>query len=147
MTPLLTLYFGNIYAKLCSISEQGETITRISEIYQYGNSTPLLEAKLLIQKTKLPQSFLQELIDTPKLFGQLLIEYGIDSEIRNRVRFSEGEIDQSNFRWGRRHTMIESSSGHEICRIQELLATEEVLLVARGQASIAKSYPAGELAG
>ena len=122
MTPVLTRFFGPIYAYETQREEDELSYRRTSTLFQSTSQKKILDAHLVIAKGSLPVELIEDLRVTSILFGQLLKDHNIDIET------SAPKVRLIGQRWGRSVELIEKRSGKVICSVEELLVKDKMLL-------------------
>lgn len=133
-TPHLKKNFGNIY--VCEIGlkhiESEEIYIRESVIKQKDTDYEILAANLRIEKSNVPIQLINDLKSTTVPFGTLLKKYNIDITIKDQEIIAIRNVDNSGTtRMGRSRTMIQKGTGVLICKVHELLNSEQHLLAAK----------------
>ena len=127
MTPTLQGMFGEIVARQTDGVETDTTYTRISAIFTHPGNRRLLDARLEIDKSLVPDDLVEALRTTATPFGQLLRDFEIEAQSAERVLFKTLDRNTERERWGRRHSIVAQATGKRLCRIEELLLPEEDL--------------------
>ena len=127
MTPVLQAQFGEVAARDVKHSFEDRTLLRQSSLFQRSTGQRILDAKLEIFIDVVPEIILRELVTTEKLFGQLLIENVISTETHGRRIFAQAFDDGAEIRWGRRLLLRRRTDHAVLCRVEELLVSEEKL--------------------
>jgi hypothetical protein len=121
MTPVLTRRFGPLRAEQHLSDLSGDTLHRHSTIRTHPGGEAILAARLDIHVPALPDGLLDRLGSGMVLFGQLLLDEGIDVQVQDRHLYRVGEGGAPETRWGRRLTMQRRDTGMLVCKVDELL--------------------------
>lgn len=132
MTSRLIAHFGAVHARQTAVSEDRDTVTRWSTLCQTASRAPLLQARLVIRKSVLPEGLLAHLFAGTRLFGALLIEASIGVRMADRtiycLRPPEGAQGQVRGQvWGRRQRMLLAEGDQPLCDVDECLVDETTL--------------------
>ncbi len=130
MTPHLGQVFGTVYAIQHIQEEVFGVIHRESSLYQLASDIKILDASLGLVSRSLPDAVLRALKSTQIPFGQLLIDNEIEAEISNCTLFTRDNSAGDQI-LGRRHTILDSSTGEPLCHVEERLAPEHSLIKAK----------------
>lgn len=125
MTAKLTEVFGEMIAHQTDFIDGDETFTRRSTLHRQGHKATILDARLIIRKSALPAGFLEDLQKTEILFGQLLMNNGINVQMTERRVYKV--LENSKTRWGRQLQMLRADNGNLLATIEELLVPEDDL--------------------
>lgn len=131
MTPVLQRQFGPMYAVEHRRSEADGRYLRVSDLRQRGTGVLLLESRMSIRTAALPGAMLKALRHTDTPFGQLLLNAGIAARSVSREITRQAGKDGGPDRLGRRHVIVNSTTGAQICEIHEVLNRADLLLSAR----------------
>ena len=116
MTRELIRHFGAVHA------------VQTATLYQTATGAPLLQATLTINKPALPEGLLDQLLDSTRLFGSLLMEAGIAVRMTDRTIYRAGPPDGVYAGvWGRRQRMLHAKGGGLLCDVDECLVEEAPL--------------------
>ncbi len=96
MTPMLKAYFGATYAIERYSKREGSLYIRHSSIFQQITDQPILHATLSIETRHLPADLIERLENSKQLFGQLLIDYGLKTEIAELNPFTYFEDEEKD---------------------------------------------------
>ncbi len=134
MTFRLAEAFGPIAARQVSIVTDADRITRNSELSQAASGALILEARLRIARDAVPAALLEDLVRGPQLFGALVVQYGIGVRFSNRQIYCvAASAPGAAPRWGRRQSMVLTSTGRALCEVDELLVEEWRLAAIAGR--------------
>lgn len=126
MTPRLTRLFGAVHARQTGLDDAGDRLVRWSTLYQTASGAPVLQARLVIFKTALPDGFLDRLLSGTLLFGSLVIDAGLAVRMTDHQIFQVDPPDKAGA-WGRRHRMLCESNDAPLCDVEERLEPEAAL--------------------
>lgn len=128
MTPRLTRFFGPVHASQTDLKDEGERLLRWSTLYQTRTGAPLLQARLVIFKSALPEGFLDRLLSGNRLFGGLAIEAGLPVRMIDQHIFqTDSGTEAKATAWGRRHRVLRAEDDAPLCDVEERLEPEAVL--------------------
>lgn len=127
MTIRLNEVFGEMIAHQTNFQDGDSVFTRFSTLHRQGHDATILDATLEITKSQLPAGFLDDLQRTDILFGQLLMNYGIQVHMSERTTYYTACAKTGKIRWGRQLRMLHAKNGNTLATINELLVPEDML--------------------
>lgn len=122
MTPRMTVTFGPVKAERIALDSYDNKLLRTSRLVSVATGAAILEAKLCIIPTALPQALMASLRETNVLFGQLLLDHQVLVDVAVPALF------QTNSGcYGRQTTMTEVATGNKICDVIETMSSDAIL--------------------
>ena len=111
------------------VVETEETYMRASSLRQSASNRKILDATLIVMKRTLPTTLIDDLRSTSKMFGQLLLDYGMEVIVRDRRPIILYDQTAQDVRIGRQHRITDATTQETLCLVNELLVSEKNLLL------------------
>ena len=109
------------------VVETEETYMRASVLRQTASNKKILDASLKVMKRALPTALIDDLRSTSKMFGQLLLDYGMEVAVRERRQITLYDQAAQDVRMGRQHRIADGTTQRTLCLVNELLVPEQDL--------------------